>query len=229
MNMEELLRSPQFKQALLEVQKEEWERIEAIAVPATFSPEFERKMEKLIRAQRKPYYPLINTNFKKVVFSFAIVTILLITTVFSVSALREPVVRFIVETYEKFSQVFFHHLEEEFPATLETYYAPTWLPMGYLEKTDQLVDVIIICERTYENENEDEIKFRQYTITTSLGIDTENVQAKSCSVSGKEGFFYSNKGIQNLSWSDGQYGFLLFGPVSEADLVRIAESIQPVK
>jgi hypothetical protein len=229
--MEALLKSPQFKQALFDVQNEECERFAASMEPVTFSPKFERKMERLLRAHRKPYYPLVNTNFKKAALAMAVVLIIMITTVFSVSALREPVIRFFVEVYEKFSQVFFHHQpEEQFPATLEVYYAPTWLPEGYREDAGQTVDIILSCERTYMNANMDEISFRQHTITSSaLRIDTEGVQAKQVVVNGNPGLAYSNKGIQHLLWNSEQYGFFVFGPVPETDLLRMAESIQAVK
>ena len=132
MNIDTLLSSQQFKQALFDVQTAECERYAASAVPVSFSPTFERKMDRLIRAQRKPYYMMVNTRPKRALLSFAVVIILLITMIFSVSALREPVLRFIVEVYEKFSKVFYHQQEEEyFPATLEIYYSPTWLPEGY--------------------------------------------------------------------------------------------------
>ncbi|MCL2301281.1 MAG: DUF4367 domain-containing protein [Firmicutes bacterium] len=230
MNLDDLLNSPQFKQALFDVQTAECERYEKNLKPVTFSPEFERKMERLIRAHQKPYYSLISTRPKRILLSFAAALILLTATVFSVSALREPVIRFIVEVYEKFSNVFFHQeLEVQFPTTLETYYTPTWLPDGY-NKDARIVDVAFFCDWTYENEDGGEIKFKQYTITSSvLRIDTEDVQTKSYSINGKEGLYYSSKGIQHLAWSDGQYGFLVLGPISEADLLRIAESIQPAK
>ena len=220
--------SPKFKQALFEVQTAESERYWASTVPVAFSPEFERKMERLLRAQRKSYYPLINTRPKRVLLSFAVVLILLITTVFSVSALREPVVRFFVEVYEKFSNVFFHQQgEESFPAMLEVYYAPTWLPEGYIEAADQLVDAIIQCERTYTSESREDIIFKQHTITSLLlAIDSEDIQTKPCLVNGQEGLYYSNKEIQRVIWNDGQYGYSVFGPVTEGELLRIAESIQ---
>jgi len=203
-------------------------RVERIPVPEhTFSPAFEQKMNRLIRAQSKPYYRFVNTKPKKAVLALAAALIMLLTTVFSVSALREPVVRFIMEVYEKFSQVFVQRQsEEQYPATLETYYAPTWLPEGYLENTDRFVDVMIICERTYENESEDEIIFKQYTLASIIAIDTEGVQTKLIAVDGNEGLYYSNKGIQHLIWNDGQYSFFLHGPVPEADLLRMAESLR---
>ena len=232
MTMEELLNSPQFKRALFDVHDQECERFAAAMEPVTFSPRFERKMARLLRAQQKAYYPLVNTSFKKAVLAMVLTIILMITTVFSVSALRGSVIRFFVEVYAKFSQVFFHlpQEDEHFPATLEVYYAPTWLPDGYQEDEDNLVDAIIFCERIYLDEGENEIRFKQYTITSSaLRIDTEGVDTESVIINGSAGLCFSNKSIQYLTWNDGQYGFSTSGPISKADLIRLAESIQAVK
>jgi len=233
MNLHALFKSPQFRQALFDVQTAECERYAASAVPVTFSPAFERRMERLIRVRRKPYYPLISTRPRRILLSFAVILLLLLSMVFSVSALREPVVRFIVEVYEKFSQVFFRQQPEEeqhFPVMLETYYAPTWLPEGYSEDVDQMIDVIIFCERTYVSEADEEIMFKQHTITSPiLQIDTEDVQARQVAVNGSVGLVYSNKDIQRLMWNDAQYGFFVSGPVLESELLRIAVSLQLIE
>ena len=50
----------------------------------------------------KPYYRFVNTNAKKAMLALAAVILLLITMIFSVSALREPVVQFLKEVYESF-------------------------------------------------------------------------------------------------------------------------------
>lgn len=229
MTLDELLNSPQFKQALFDVHDQKCERYAETMEPVTFSPKFERKMERLLRAHRKPYYSLINTKPKRAMLAVALTIILMITMVFSVSALREPVIQFFVEVYEKFSQVFFQHNEEEqFPATLEVYYTPTWLPEGYRGDPAQTLDIINLCERVYVSESGQDILFGQYTITSSaLRIDTEGVEIESVILSGNAGLYFSNKGFQYLTWNDGQYGFSVSGPVSKADIVRLAESIQP--
>ena len=53
-------------------------------------------------AQSKPYYRYYNTGAKKALLALAAVILLLITMVFSVSALREPVVEFLTEIYHMF-------------------------------------------------------------------------------------------------------------------------------
>ena len=199
-------------------------------VEHTFSPAFERRMNRLIRAQSRPGYRLVNTNAKKAVLALAAAILLLVTLMFSVSALREPVVRFIVEVYEKFSQIIYRHDEAaQLPATLEVYYEPAWLPKGYRLDADQINDFIFFCERVYVAENKVEIRLCQYVTTTTTQMDTEGIQTKRVLINGDEGIFYSNKGTQHVTWSDGQYGFSLSGPVPEADLLRMARSLRAVK
>jgi len=229
MTMEALLRSPEFRQALFDVQNEECEQLEAEVArnPVRVSAEFERRMRRLIRTERSPYYRLANTNGKKAVLALAATFILMMTMVFSVSAIREPVVRFIIEAYQKFSRVFFHQQEEHFPSVLEVHYLPTWLPEGYSEDINQTIDYVTDCERTYICESKYDVTFTQYTITSIVvRIDSEGTSVETVSVDGREGFYYTNKEIQSLTWSDGQYGFRISGPISEADLLRMAESIQ---
>jgi len=133
-----------------------------------------------------------------------------------------------VEVYEKFSDVFYHRQEDAIlPNEIEVYYAPTWLPDGYQADDEQTIDFINACERAFISESEYDIIFKQYTIAgIATRIDTEGAPLKSVTVSGNEGLFSSNKGMQRLQWNDGQYGFSLSGPVPEADLLRMAESLR---
>ena len=48
---EELLRSPQFRQALFDLETAECARYAQDTRPATFSPKFERRMKRLIKAR----------------------------------------------------------------------------------------------------------------------------------------------------------------------------------
>jgi anti-sigma factor RsiW len=63
-------------------------------------------------------------------------------------------------------------------------------------------------------------------MSTQLQVDTEGVEQTHAVISGHAGIAYSNKGIQNLVWNNGQYGFSLAGPVPLEDLLRVAESLR---
>lgn len=106
--------NPAIIRALGAVMDRKAERIPVIE--HTFSPTFEDRMNRLVRAQDKSYYRFVNTGAKRAVLALAVVILLLITMVFSVSALREPVVQFIAEIYE----MFFPSDEPEWMYELET-------------------------------------------------------------------------------------------------------------
>lgn len=71
------------------------------------SETFETNMQNLIDKQQKPYFYLINTVGKRVAIIVVVLFSALITTVFSVEALRKPVVEFFVTIFEQFSTVIF--------------------------------------------------------------------------------------------------------------------------
>ena len=98
----------EFKDALRKVVSSEFANIpeDENSIDYVFSERFNKKMEKLLKAQKKVYWKFINTAAKRVAIIF-LVFIALFTTACSIKEIREPVVRFIIETYEKFNQYFF--------------------------------------------------------------------------------------------------------------------------
>ena len=126
----------EFKAAFREVVSSEFAHIptDEDSIDFTFSEKFNKKMEKLIKSQRKSYYILINTVGKRVAILFvAIIT--LFTASMSVKAIREPVINFIIEVYESFTKYFF---EGETAEKIEKVYSITKLPVGF--KQTQVVE-----------------------------------------------------------------------------------------
>lgn len=104
------------KKAAQEVQRREMEALNnemALVESHVFSETFNRKMEKLLRFSQKSYFPYVNTIGKRVAIITIAVVISLSATAFSVKAIREPVVNFFVNVYEKFSSIVFQSDESE--------------------------------------------------------------------------------------------------------------------
>ena len=101
----------------------------------TFSENFENKMQKLIRAQKISYFYLINTVGKRAAVIILAIMISLTATTFGVKAIRESVIKFITETFEKFTSV---SVENEDPdiqvEIIKT--APQYIPEGYELETE---------------------------------------------------------------------------------------------
>ncbi len=79
--------------------------------------------------------------------------VIMTTTVMSVEALRVPVIRFIIETFEKFTSINFD-LDSEtiIPATIETKYEPEYITAGYnlfnKNSSDIMPRMILIFNKT---------------------------------------------------------------------------------
>jgi len=223
--------NPLIIQALRENQNKKADALMEAAenIHFSFSSEFERKMEKLIRAQRKPYYPLVSTRPRRAVLALAVALTLMISLVFSVSALRVPVVRFIVEAYEKFTAIFFVKEDDSarLPETIESSYYPHWLPEGYV--LDEARSVVSDSQAIslFVSQQGEVILFQQYTlIPIGLGINTEGVPSEEVFVGDCAGIYYSNLGSQTLLWENGKYGFSLEGPMDKEVLLKMASSLK---
>ena len=101
-----------------------------------FSEKFERKMERLIRRRRKPYYSLISTGLRRTACIIVMFLVVSFTTVMSVEALRKPFLDFI-------SSIFSDHttiesvldLDGDYPEKIEDEYFISELPDGFVEKS----------------------------------------------------------------------------------------------
>ena len=163
-----------FKNAFREVISAEFSHIpcEEDSIDYTFSERFNKKMNKLIKAQRKPYYFLINTTAKKVAVMFVIFATL-ITASMSVKAIREPVLEFFIEifgTHDKYTA------QGDTKNKIEKIYSITKLPNGFKEIDSVLIDTM--NNVTYESEDGKVIIFTQ-TVTADLNIDVDNEQSNT--------------------------------------------------
>mgnify|MGYP004654521019 CR=1 FL=1 len=199
----------------------EWE-------PYTFSPAFERKMDRLIRIQRLPFSAMINTVGKRVAVVFVAVCLALTTTVFGVKALREPVVRFFIEVYEEFSRIIFQKDDSDVSAMerIEQYFTPQYLPDGFAPVSEERYDNMALYQ--YCDSDDRDISFMQTLPDANMIMDTEGITTENVTVNGADAVYYRNKGYDNLIWSDGTYIFSLSIPsaLGKSELLRIAESVK---
>lgn len=193
----------------------------------TFSAEFERKMQRLINMEKKPYYYLINTVGKRVACIVIASLIALTSITFGVKAIREAVIDFFVETFEKFSIVGFK--DEDIPEnnkTIETYYAPTYIPEGYEIKMDEKSS--LYRSINYES-NKGYIYFtQQLNDIDDSYIDTEQSQNDNIVINGYKGIIILKNVSCTIYWNDNKYNFLITmeNSWSKEEAIRIAESVK---
>ncbi len=195
----------------------------------TFSEEFERKMQKLIDRQKKFYFNWFNTVGKRVAAIILVLLLSLTTITFSVRALREPVIRFIVETYEKFSSVVFVNDKSEEDTIVDFTFEkimPTYIPEDF-ELESEYNDEVIHKEVYISSDQSSTIMYMQRINDESeLHVNTENVMYENVLINDVSAIFYSNKGVNTVVLSDDIYIFTLEGNIDREELMKIAESIK---
>lgn len=195
----------------------------------TFSEEFERKMQKLIDRQKKFYYYWFNTVGKRVAAIILVILLSFATITFSVRALREPVIRFIVETYEKFSSIIIVNDKNEDDIVIDYSFekiTSMYIPEGYI--LDFEFDEAPIYQVRYVNNDKTKMFVCMQAITDEgiVQANTEGITYENININNDSGVFYSNKGNNTVIFNLDKYVFTLTGTISREELVKIAESIK---
>lgn len=196
-----------FNNALREAVSSEFTDIptDESSINYTFSERFIKKMEKLIRSQKKVYYNFINTVSKRVAI-ICLVVVTLFTTACSVKAIREPIVNFIKQVYEAFTHYSF---EGETTDKITREYFIDEIPKGFEQTNKTKNDNIIVTEFT--NDSEDIIEFVQMTTEYSLGyfVDNEYSEITKDTINGIEVEFKKWHDVQSAIWTKDGYVFAL--------------------
>lgn len=189
-----------------------------------FSKAFENKMEKLIRAQKKSYFYFINTVGKRVAVIILAIMISLTATTFGVKAIRESVIKFITETFEKFTAVSVE--DDEIDTQVEfVKSAPQYIPEGYTVESE--IDIVGLYQITYNNQNGNFIDYIQkINFGTIANVDTQGVEYEKISINYFEGIKYSKNGFNKVVFADENYMYSVYGEISFDELIKMAESIK---
>ena len=193
--------------------------------PHKFSEKTEKLIHRAINMRVAWYYDFINTTAKRVAVIIATAIVALATATFSIEALREPFIEFIIETFDRFSIIdFITNNETDKPLEKIKYKSFRYIPDGFRierEQKEQSYYKII-----YVNDKGEEFCFIQKTINTNeTVVDTEKSKMQEILISGFPAFFSSAKGYQQIFWSDGNYEYILWGNLEKSNLIKIAESI----
>lgn len=192
-----------------------------------FSKRFEKRMQRLINRQKKSYYMLIDTVAKRVAGYVLVVLACLLVTVFSVKALREPFISFVVQTYEKFTSIFvdkdtidIRAANTEFKIML-----PTYIPEGY-EVEEEITNANFNFV-TYKNTEGNYIHYKQNIYDSwYITANTENTNYKKILINKCEGMLYYNNGVNSLIIYNNGYTFCIEGEISKEEIINVAKSIK---
>lgn len=191
-------------------------------IPHKFSAEFEYKIAKLIQKEKSFFWHFINTASKRVAV-IVLVFVMLFTTACSVKAIREPIVRFLTEVYETFTQYFF---EGEKTNVITEKYQISAIPTGFSEESVFETDTVITV--VYQNAQNNTIHFTQsITDGTTIYLDSEKGDRKTIAVSEYEVHLYSQNGVLFAMWVHNGYYFevVCYGDFSENHMISLIQSV----
>ena len=193
-----------------------------------FSPEFEKKIKKL---RRKANHPIVYRSLQRIA-SIILVCLIACGAWFTVDAeARAAFFGWVKEIYETYFVYRFEGNADYSESTVA--YRPTWLPEGYTEFYVDDVDATTVV--SYQNADGLLLTFR-YTHNpneTDWFIDATHAVIKETTVNGYPAEILLADNITTASviaWTDEQdSAFYVSGFLSESELIKIAENIQPLK
>lgn len=214
-----------FKNAFREVVSSEFAHIptDESRIDFTFSERFNKRMEKIIRSQKKVYYNFVNTAYKRVAI-ICVVILTMMTTACSVKAIREPIVNFFAEVYESFTRYFF---EGDTADIITKEYSLNVLPDGF-KQTNKIQNDISITT-ILENDFGDILEITQ-TITdnTQHNIDNQNGNKSEMFVDGQKIQVLEADGFIQSIWIKDKYCFKVtgYGKIDKDILKQVVENIE---
>ena len=193
-----------------------------------FSPDFEKKIKKL---RRKANHPIVYRSLQRIA-SIILVCLIACGAWFTVDAeARSAFFGWVKEIYETYFVYRFEGNADYSESSVA--YRPTWLPEGYTEFYVDDIDATTVV--SYQNTDGLLLTFR-YTHNpneTDWFIDAEHAVIKETTVNGCPAEILLADNITTASviaWTDEQdSAFYVSGFLSESELIKIAENVQPIK
>ncbi|MBR6509316.1 MAG: DUF4367 domain-containing protein [Clostridia bacterium] len=215
----------ELKKAFREVVSLEFSHIpcDEKSIAYTFSENFNKKMEKLIKVQRKAYWNFINTASKRVAIALVVI-FAMFTTAFSVKAIREPIIKFITEVYETFASYYF---DGDVSKEILKVYSIKKLPEGF-EQTSKIISESSIIT-VYEDQHENIIDFTQLvTNNTKHTLDIERDAVHTEEINGNIIYIYEANDTKQAMWIKDEYSFELtcYGNITMDTIKEIIKSIE---
>ncbi len=189
-----------------------------------FSKRFKRKMNKLIRREnRTPFMKSFINHSKKVVVIFLIFVTIAFATTMSVEAYRVKFFEVVIEVWEEFTSMIFKNNKnindkKLIPAV------PEYTPKGFSILEENINDYVYSI--IYVNENNEEIFYEQRIISQGeVLLDTENIEVETIEVDNQAIILFTNKGVNQIYWSDDSYSFTLISTINIEELITITKNI----
>jgi hypothetical protein len=215
------------KEALMEADLREMAIIDALPdEEITFSEKYKNAISKLMNNTRRSARSF---SKKATVILVAVLTSLIL--MMSVSAIREPIVNFLVDIYDNYINVTVDNKDNQ-ESVIEAPLFPSYIAEGYtLDNVNDLESWVIT---RWKNESDNVIELWQVTNSDDLNIHMNNPEGGYKSIvlqSDLNLYYYSRDGYYSFFWVDDKYFYSLTCPdtIELSEIEKIIDSMEPTK
>nr|WP_255654578.1 DUF4367 domain-containing protein [Cohnella sp. REN36] len=188
----------------------------------------------LVHRIRKVARVLFQIRYPKLAVIIPVIIILLLTTFFSVEALRVRILNLIIHVENEYTEIRFgedlqEKTEPQFKIEWDNAYVPTRVPKGY--KIANITEHQTMKMIEYVNDNDKGyILFQQNSDKGGMNIDTEDADEwDTTTIQGEDGLVIRENNRVTVVWQKQDQMFLIIGESSSLtknELINMAESVK---
>lgn len=190
------------------------------------SEKFEKNIKRMIKNKGNIYYRLTFTRGRRLLCACIMIIILLIS-LFSVSAVRELINNFIIEHFSNHDSITYSESSEikNYPYKIEKFYVPSYIPKGYTLADKSIIDND--ATYTYLGKNK-AIVFSQSTKEGwGSSVDNEKSEAMVETINGQDYYInYSDELGSTIIWDNGEYLFSLSAELPKDTMLNMCKSLK---
>ena len=209
------------------IEETKWAREEELAKRYTFSASHEQKMQQLFKQQKhKEKIAHMKRSALKIAAGVLIFLSVSFVTVMNVDALRVNFLNFINERLEQYTKI---SIKPGSKPNTEVFgeMFPSYLPENYEKVFFESKNEYYYCR--YQDNNGNQIILEKLSEYNTAGIDSENAYIEHLIVNGHAAEYYEKNSYSTLLYKYEGKVFLLSGPISKNEIIKIAESMELVK
>lgn len=196
-----------------------------------FSPEFEKRMKKLVKRRNKTYYNLINMVSKRAACIAAIFLIISSVSVISVGATQYKLVGFYINMYEDHAEIASADESGTAPLTIEDFYEITYDLSDYEVVWDLINE--FHNQKVYHHKDIENVQIiykQDVKHKYSPSISAEKAEITTTVINGFEAiYFLSRHNAHCLIWDNGEYVIEIWANIDKKEFFEMAESVKKVE
>lgn len=188
--------------------------------------DYENYMDNLIKRSKKPFQRYFNTAGRRIA-GLAAAMLIAFGCSMTVKAVREPVVEFFANIYEKFVEIIFGEDDiAKAPDTIETVYTLGFIPNGY--EMDRFFIDRDMTNMTWINKNGDSLVLSQGILDGSFIMDREESSYHIIERNNKKIAYSEKYGRKCFLWNSEEYEFSLTmsSNISEEEALALIDSLK---